>query len=158
MLEDAPELVERAILLHGDREGVERLRFHDEFLVGFDLRFDGRSRIKLYPDVRAAELQDPSLRTRLRATLSDTAVGLLELCSWTHVYLAHNQGTILQFHPESPDDFAENLLPEDPFRRIHAPYCGRRLLDMVVSVSELELARSRPHDFAVYYMPAEEPD
>ncbi len=157
MLARAPDLVERAIALHGDGRVVRALRFHDDFLVGFDLRFDGTCGVKLYPDVRPEELGDSDIRQRLRRFLSSEALTAMGLCLWTHIYLAHhNPDTVLQLHPADPDDFVARHLPPRG-REIHAAYAGVPLLDMVVAVPERELHTGEVRSFALYYMPAEAP-
>jgi LynF/TruF/PatF family peptide O-prenyltransferase len=159
MLARAPELVERAIGLHGDAETVNALRLHDDqFLVGFDLRFDGTSGIKLYPDVTPAELAQTDTRQRLGRVLSAPALEAMDRCLWTHVYIArHNAETILQLHPADPDEFVARYLPESGCREIHSVYAGARLLDMVVSLPQSELAQGPARDYALYYMPAHVP-
>jgi LynF/TruF/PatF family peptide O-prenyltransferase len=145
--------------LHGEAETVDALRLHDDqLLVGFDLRFDGTSGIKLYPDVTPAELKQAETRARLARVLSPSALEAMERCLWTHVYIArHNAETILQLHPADPDDFVARYLPESGRREIHAVYAGARLLDMVVSLPQGELAHGPARSYALYYMPAHVP-
>jgi LynF/TruF/PatF family peptide O-prenyltransferase len=158
MLTDYPEKVERAVALHGDDCDVTRLKLHDEFLVGFDFRFDGRSAIKLYPDVRPWELRDPAHRVILGNALSGEALEAMGRCRWTHIYLArHHAGRVLQFHPAEPDEFVARYLAPEMVRPVHELYEGTPLLDMVVSVRERDLADRPIRDFTVYYMPAQQP-
>jgi tocopherol O-methyltransferase len=157
MLRDDPEKVEQAVALHGDASLVSKLILHGEFLVGFDLRLDGTSAIKLYPDVRPSELQDPGTRERLRQLLSGQALEAMDQCLWTHLYIArHHSGLVLQCHPADPDGFVDRYLGE-AVRPVHELYAGTRLLDMVVSFREREIERLPARDFSVYYMPAETP-
>jgi LynF/TruF/PatF family peptide O-prenyltransferase len=129
---------------------------HDEFLVGVDLTFDGRSAIKLYPDVTPAELENMEIRQRLSRVLSQEALEAMSRCCWTHVYIAkQNKETVLQFHPSDPDDFVARYLPDVARSKIHAAYRGSRLLDMVVSLPESELRRVPAENFSLYYMPGD---
>jgi LynF/TruF/PatF family peptide O-prenyltransferase len=158
MLRDYAEKVEHAIALHGEDAGVRRLIFHDEFLVGFDFRFDGGCAVKLYPDVRPAEIKDPVVRETVRSALSGEAVDAMERCLWTHIYIArHNSGIVLQCHPAEPDLFIDRYLDQELAGPIHGLYSGTGLLDMVVSFRLGDLGRRPIQDFAVYYMPQEEP-
>jgi LynF/TruF/PatF family peptide O-prenyltransferase len=157
MLSDAPELAKRGIALHGDRKPVEALRFHDEFLVGFDLRFDGTTGIKVYPDVRRAERDDPRTSARLARILPPRALEAMRASVWTHVYFGkHNRDIVLQLHPADPDAFVAKYLPQRG-RALHSAYDGCRLLDMVVSVEADQLAKRAIERFAVYHMPASVP-
>lgn len=156
MLTRSPDLVERAVTLHGEPHAIETLRLHDEFLVGVDLTFDGRSAIKLYPDVTPAELENMEIRQRLSRVLSQEALEAMSRCCWTHVYIAkQNKETVLQFHPSDPDDFVARYLPDVARSKIHAAYRGSRLLDMVVSLPESELRRVPAENFSLYYMPGD---
>jgi LynF/TruF/PatF family peptide O-prenyltransferase len=158
MLSDAPELAQRGIALHGDRKPVEALRFHDEFLVGFDLCFDGSTRVKVYPDVRRAELDNRRISARLGRALSPRALEAIRACVWTHVYFGkHNRDVVLQLHPADPDTFVPKYLPRKLGPELHAVYDGCRLLDMVVSVEAGQLAQSAVDRFAMYHMPASVP-
>jgi tocopherol O-methyltransferase len=159
MLADETAATERAIALGGDDPAVRQLWIHPEFLVGFDLRLDGRTAIKLYPDVRPWEIEAPAARARLRASLSDRALRAMQKARWTHVYLAaHNQGTILQLHPSDPDGFMREHLDRERSVFIHRHYQATPMLDMVVSVRESELGLPGGiRDFSLYYMPAESP-
>ena len=158
MLSDAPELVKRGITLHGERKPVRTLRLHEEFLVGFDLRFDGTSGVKVYPDVRPAELADPRTFARLGRILPARALEAMRACLWTHVYLGkHNRDIVLQLHPADPDSFVSRYLPKKLGHALHAVYDGCRLLDMVVSVEAGQLAQRAVDRFAIYHMPAAAP-
>jgi LynF/TruF/PatF family peptide O-prenyltransferase len=158
ILGDAPALARRAIALHGDSRTVNVLRLHDELLIGFDLRFDGTSGIKIYPDVRAEQAKDRTVRARLGRVLSARAIEAMKECVWTHVYLAkHNADTVLQFHPADPGAFLARYLPGLAVKRLGRAYAGRRLLDMVASMPDGELAAGDVKTYALYWMPADSP-
>lgn len=159
MLSRGPRLVERAMeLFTGDRVLVEALRFHDAFLVGFDLGFDGRTRLKLYPDIEPAELEDERVQERVRTLLSEPALEAMRRCVWTHVYVAERgKDVVLQFHPAEPDDFIARTLPQQA-GAIHAAYAGTELLDMVVSLPSGELGPgAEVRSYGLYYMPSRVP-
>jgi LynF/TruF/PatF family peptide O-prenyltransferase len=158
MLSDAPELVKRALALHGDPDPVKALRLHDEFLVGFDLCFDGTTRVKVYPDVRPEELKSPRTFARLGRSLPRPTLEAMRACVWTHVYFGkHNRDIVLQLHPADPDTFVRRYLPREPGHALNAVYDGCRLLDMVVSVEAAQLAQNKVDRFAIYHMPASVP-
>src|SRR5262249_25190051 len=94
ILNDAPELARRAIALHGETRQTRALRLHEELLIGFDLRFDGTEAVKIYPDVRPAELDAPERREKLAEALSPASLDAMAQCSWTHIYLAKHNSDI----------------------------------------------------------------
>ena len=61
---------------------------------------------------------------------------------------------MFQFHPHDPDEFVRAYLSDQLAEPIHARYQGRRLLDMVVSLREVDLA-GNAKEFSLYYMPAD---
>ena len=157
-LMDYPEKVEQAISLHGDASTVRRLILHGEFLVGFDLRFDGWSAIKLYPDIRPSELRDTATHTRLKGILSNEALEVMGHCIWTHIYIAqHSSGIVLQCHPGDPEGFIDHYIDPQSIRQVHEFYQNTRLMDFVVSFREGDLRRQPIRDCTIYYTPAEVP-
>ncbi|MBI4616446.1 MAG: LynF/TruF/PatF family peptide O-prenyltransferase [Planctomycetes bacterium] len=157
MLRDYPEKVEAASAIHGPDDRLGPLRVSGDFLVGFDLRMDGHTSIKLYPSVRSEELRNHVLRERLGRVLSPAALHAMDYCRWTHLYLARNHaGVVLQFHPESPDDFVSGMISHPFAQAIHALYRAARLLDMVVSLPEEDLVAGPIRRYTLYYMPADE--
>jgi LynF/TruF/PatF family peptide O-prenyltransferase len=152
------ECLKRVALDEVDRATFRALHIHDELLVGFDLRFDGTTALKVYPDVRPQELRIPENRQRLMAVLSERALDAMACCSWTHLYLArHNPSVVLQFHPSDADGFVHRYVDCRRAREIHDVYQGQHLLDMVVSMQDKELERGSVGNFALYYMPAHRP-
>jgi LynF/TruF/PatF family peptide O-prenyltransferase len=152
MLDEYPERVDRAIRLQGDDPRIRQLLLHDSFLVGFDLCLDGSAGIKLYPDIRMEE----TANARVVAAFSQATRNTLAECAWTHVYFARpGSPVVLQCHPINPDDFIRAHLDPRVAEPIHARYQGLRMLDMVVSMREVDLT-SPVTEFALYYMPADE--
>lgn len=150
MLRDYPEIVERALSIQDDDGRVRSLMLHAPFLVGFDFHLDGKSHIKLYPDLRPEELAS----RQVTEEFDHNAIAAMAQCFWTHVYFRRAPAPRkLQFHPREPDVFIERYLDADLARPIHSHYQGHALLDMVVAMREDALSRGPARDFALYYMP-----
>ncbi|HEX4340935.1 MAG TPA: DUF5838 family protein [Polyangiaceae bacterium] len=150
MLGHYTEKVERALAMAGDEGRVRALLLHLPFLVGFDLHFDGATRIKLYPDVRPEELAD----ARVGRALSSEAVAAMAQCSWTHLYFASPHAPLtLQLHPRDPDAFVGRYLAPELAEPIHRRYEGSPLLDMVVSLPHDDVGNGKARRFGLYYMP-----
>lgn len=158
MIANSPGLVERAIELHGQRSEVDTLRFHEEFLVGFDMGFDGRSAIKLYPDVTRAELDDLKILGRLSSLVAPEALEAMRESSWTHLCLRNDSpGVLVHLHPVEPDEMVARYVPEAMRHRLHDAFAGTRLIDMVISAEAAELGTGQLKTFTLYYMPADLP-
>jgi LynF/TruF/PatF family peptide O-prenyltransferase len=158
IVNSAQECLKRIAVDDVDWATFRTLHIHDELLVGYDLRFDGTTAIKVYPDVRPQELRIPETRQRLAAVLSEPALDAMACCSWTHLYLAkHNPDIVLQFHPSDADEFVHRYVNCRRARKIHEIYRGRHLLDMVVSMQDNKLQRGNVDNYALYYMPAHRP-
>ena len=160
--EDEPgrpdNLVSRVLAEHGDSPLFRHLHIHPTLLIGYDLRYDGTTALKLYPDIREDELASADVRSRLASVLSTRSRDAMAQAHWTHLYLSRrNKDTMLQFHPQEPDEFLPNWLPHPLARDIHRAYAGIGLLDMVVSLPAMELDRNDIQNFTLYYMPANLP-
>lgn len=160
--EDEPErpdnLVTRALTAHGASSLFRAFHVHPMLLLGYDLRFDGTTALKLYPDIREDEFASAEVQSRLASVLSARAQEAMAQSHWTHLYLSNrNTGTMLQFHPKEPDEFLCNWLPHPLAHGIHRTYAELPLLDMVVSLPAIELDRNAIENFTLYYMPADLP-
>lgn len=161
--EDEPDrpnnLITRALEAHGASPLFQALRFHPMLLLGYDLRFDGTTALKLYPDIRAEEFASAEVQSGLASVLSALALEAMAQSPWTHLYLSsRNTDTMLQFHPREPDEFLADWLPHPLAHRIHRIYADVPLLDMVVSLPARELERGDIENFTLYYMPADVPE
>lgn len=150
--------VEHALTMRGAGPLFRTLHLHPGLLFGYDLRFDGTTALKLYPDITGDEFASLAIRSRLSAVLSKRSLEAMEQANWTHLYLSsRNTDTMLQFHPREPDEFLAHWLPHPLARHIHRTYANCPMLDMVVSVPDRELERKAIENFALYYMPADAP-
>lgn len=153
IIEGYPEKLETAIRLHGESEDLRSLIVHDELLLGFDFYLDGRSGIKVYPDIKQDEFQQADVQQRLKRALSLPALQLLEACWWLHVSFAkEGQDKILHYHPFNPNSFIEQYLGNEMARQIHNHYRKKRVLDMVISLRERELLEGSIQNLNLYYM------
>jgi LynF/TruF/PatF family peptide O-prenyltransferase len=160
--EDEPDrpdnLVTRALTGHGASPLFDALHVHPTLLLGYDLRFDGTTALKLYPDIREDEFTSAEIQSRLASVLSPRAQEALAQSYWTHLYLSsRNTDTMLQVHPKEPDEFIDNWLPHPLAHGIHRTYAEIPLLDMVVSLPAMELDSKAIENFTLYYMPADLP-
>jgi len=151
-------LVNRALTAHGASPLFRAFHVHPTLLLGYDLRFDGTTALKLYPDIREDEFASPEMQSGLASALSARAQEAMAQSHWTHLYLSgRNTDTMLQFHPKEPDEFLRNWLPHPMAHGIHRTYAELPLLDMVVSLPAMELDRKTIENFTLYYMPADLP-
>ncbi len=134
-----------------------QFHLHPTLLFGYDLRFDGTTALKLYPDIREDEFASAEVQVGL-SVFSTSAREAIAQSHWTHLYLSNrNTDTMLQFHPREPDEFLANWLPHPLADGIHRTYADAPLLDMVVSLPARELNRRAIENFTLYYMPADVP-
>jgi LynF/TruF/PatF family peptide O-prenyltransferase len=156
---DRPDnLVTRMLTAQETTPLFRTFHLHPTLLVGYDLRFDGTTALKLYPDIREDEFASAEVQSALASVLSVRAREAMAQSHWTHLYLSgRNADTMLQFHPREPDEFLDNWLPHPLAHGIHRAYAGFPLLDMVVSVPATELERNTIDNFTLYYMPADLP-
>jgi LynF/TruF/PatF family peptide O-prenyltransferase len=154
----ADNIVTRALTAHGVSPLFRAFHFHPTLLLGYDLRFDGTTALKLYPDIREDEFASPEVQSGLASVLSVRAQEAMAQSHWTHLYLSsRNTDTMLQFHPKEPDEFLGNWLPHPLAHGIHRTYAELPLLDMVVSLPAMEFDRKAIENFTLYYMPADLP-
>jgi LynF/TruF/PatF family peptide O-prenyltransferase len=155
---DRPDnLIARVLRTHGDSPLFRAFHFHPALLLGYDLRFDGTTVLKLYPDVREDEFS-AEIQSELASVLSVRAREAMAQSHWTHLYLSRrNKDTMLQLHPKDPDEFLGNWLSHPLAYGIHRTYAELPLLDMVVSLPAMELERKAIENFTLYYMPADLP-
>ena len=131
---------------------------HDELLIGFDFRLDGRTDLKVYPDFRPPALNTSAKYDSIRRVLNAEALAAANECSWVHMYLSNRKNNIdLQFHPVNPDDFVARFLHQPAAALLHSIYEKSRLLDMVVSTNLFSLSHDVGSQFTLYYMPADPP-
>jgi LynF/TruF/PatF family peptide O-prenyltransferase len=151
-------LVTRALRAHGASPIFRAMHLHPGLLLGYDLRFDGTTALKLYPDIREDEFAFSEVQSGLASVLSVRAQEAMAQSHWTHLYLSsRNTDTMLQFHPNEPDEFLGKWLPHPLAHVIHRTYAELPLLDMVVSLPAMELDRKAIENFTLYYMPADLP-
>jgi LynF/TruF/PatF family peptide O-prenyltransferase len=160
--EDEPDrpnnLVTRALMAHRDNPLFRAFHVHPTLLLGYDLRFDGTTALKLYPDIREDEFASPEMQSGLASALSARAQEVMAQSHWTHLYLSsRNTDTMLQFHPKEPGEFLDNWLPHPMAHSIHRTYAELPLLDMVVSLPAMEFDRKAIENFTLYYMLADLP-
>jgi LynF/TruF/PatF family peptide O-prenyltransferase len=152
IINNYPEKLEQALLLQGDNTEVRQLIFHNELLVGFDFFFDGRTKIKLYPDINKEEFQDIQIQKKLKEVLSDVAINLMSLCFWTHIsFTSDNAEIILHYHPLNPQKFIKKFVYNQIVDNINNFYQHQNILRQVISVKESELIDNSINSLNLYY-------
>jgi LynF/TruF/PatF family peptide O-prenyltransferase len=131
------------------------MQVHPSLLLGYDLRFDGATALKMYPDVWEEELKVPEIEGRLSGVLSSASMRVLREAYWTHFYLSNpDKDPVLDLHLKSPDEFLARWLSNPIADRIRNVYRGRPMLDVVAAISQSDLESALIENFTLYYMPA----
>lgn len=153
-LGDYPEKIEEAFTLPlpGEPDAMLRpLVVRDGLLVGFDLHFDGRASVKLYPRIEKSDLFERATRTRLAALLPWYALTAMERCDWSYVSLARDGSRVIHFCPTDGYEFVRSLLGDDGLA-LARPHVNEDLMSVVVSVRERDLLLRRIPDYSLYCM------
>lgn len=146
-----PEGIERALEL-GDADLGLRSLVRDRLLVGIDLRFDGHSAIKYYPDFREEEIKDSRTRRRLAAQLSPEMMALVDRCRWIHVTNDSTTGErAVHLHPREPDTFISEFIHEPRALAAHAHWMERQPRSVCVAISDAEAASGQPCPTNLYW-------
>ena len=152
---NADDPVERALASGRVDPRFQSIHVHPALLLGYDLRFDGATALKMYPDVWDEELEVPAIRSRLGGVFSSAAMSVMDEAYWTHVYLSSaEKEPALDLHLKCPDEFVARWLSNPIADRIHRAYTGCPMLDVVAAIPQSELENTVIENFTLYYMPA----
>jgi LynF/TruF/PatF family peptide O-prenyltransferase len=151
ILKDYPEKVETAIAIHGDSKDLRALIINNSLLVGFDFFLNGRTDIKLYPEINQEQCQSVEVQLQLANFLSKPALELLNLCSkFTVSWSRDRQQKTLHYHPLDPNIFIYNLR-NDQANRVHACYINKPVNHIIVGFPEDELISGAIKNLSLYY-------
>ena len=152
---NANDPVERALASGRVDRRFQSIHVHPALLLGYDLRFDGATALKMYPDVWEEELEVPAIRSRLSGVFSSAAMRVIREAYWTHFYLSSEEKQpALDLHLKNPDEFIARWLSNPIADRIHRAYSGCPMLDVVAAIPQSELESALIENFTLYYMPA----
>ncbi|MEA5517008.1 LynF/TruF/PatF family peptide O-prenyltransferase [Nodularia sp. UHCC 0506] len=151
IIKDYPEKVETAISIHGNSQDLRSLIFGNLLLVGFDFCFNGRSDIKLYPEIKRHEFELSNIQLQLGKLLSKPALELLKYSSALTVSLSRDkQEKTLHYHPLDPNEFIYNLR-NDMANRVHNYYRNKSVNHVIVGFPERELITGSIKNLSLYY-------
>lgn len=151
IIKDYPEKVETAIAIHGDSQDLRALIVGNYLLVGFDFCFNGRSDIKLYPEIKRHEFERVDVQLQLAKVLSTSALELLKYSSNFTVSLSRDkQEKTLNYHPLDPNNFIYNLR-NDMAKRVHNFYINKPVNHVIVGFPEKELISGAITNLSLYY-------
>jgi len=144
---------ELAINLYGNLPEIRSLFFHDEIIVGFDFFFDGRSIIKLYPDIIRQELDNKLILNKAGKILHPKALELAKDSYWMHIYYSrNNNGRILQLHTKNMEPFLK-LLPDNE-EKLFRKLCNEKKLPCAIfAFNEDDIIKNEIETWSFYYMP-----
>jgi LynF/TruF/PatF family peptide O-prenyltransferase len=152
---NANDPIERALASGRVDPRFHSIHVHPALLLGYDLRFDGATALKMYPDVWEEELEVPAIRSRLSGVFSSAAMRVIREAYWTHFYLSSEEKQpALDLHLKNPDEFIARWLSNPIADRIHRAYSGCPMLDVVAAIPQSELESALIENFTLYYMPA----
>jgi LynF/TruF/PatF family peptide O-prenyltransferase len=130
------EGIERALELGEIDPGLRSL-VRDRLLVGVDLRFDGHSAIKCYPDFRAEEIKQSRTRRSLAAQISPEMLALADHCRWIHVTDDSSSGErMVHLHPQEPDRFVASFVHEPRALEHHAQWRAMKPRSVCLAVRD----------------------
>ena len=152
-LADYPEKIAKAIALTGlVNQNITSLLIYNKLHLGFDLSFDGRSAIEIYPFINKQDLVNPDIQELLTAYISPEALQILPFSSRLLIGLSKaNIDKILYFYLDSIDDFLNCFSPNDIAKKVHAYYRSQPVAAMCVALPEKQLLAATINNMNLYY-------
>lgn len=153
-IEDYPEKQELAIALNGKdlEEDARTLLVNSSLHMGFDLGFNGKSNIELYPFIKKQEWQRIDIQQRLIQILSPVALQPLPICKSICVGLSKaNSARKIYYYLENINDFLSYFPANDLARRVHAYYQQQPVKQMAIALLESELQAGTIQRMNLYY-------
>ena len=133
-------------------EEVRQLLFNDDLLVGFDFFLDGRTRPKVYTDIRAGDLDRPEVLESIKRCFSATVVARVMRCKWVHVAFHYSKYRLLHFHHTRDADEVILGLGNELLSSLHEKFRGPFYRDIVVSLRDIDIDMGGiPHVATLYY-------
>lgn len=147
------EQIEKAVKLNGNYPDVKNLLFRDELIVGFDFYFDGRTVIKLYPDIQRQDLDEELSQNKIGTILHPTSIELARHAYWLHIYVSDNhKGRILQFHTTTMEPFLK-YIQEEEAKPILNLCNNKKLPSAIFAFHEDDIRMRTIQNWSFYYAP-----
>lgn len=150
---DYPEKMAIAIALCGEQRNWEKLIVNGNLLVAFDLFFDNRSSVEVYPTFYPADLQRPDVQAYLAEKLPARALQLLnESGAWLQIGISdENDSDVLYFNSvKSPNSFVDQL-GNEMLKQVHAHYRNRVFEEVYIAIPESEFSATSIQRVKMYY-------
>jgi LynF/TruF/PatF family peptide O-prenyltransferase len=153
-IEDYPEKQELAIALNGKdlEEDAQMLIVNSHLHIGFDLQFNGKSNIELYPYISKQDWQKVDVQQLLIQVLSPVSLQPLPICNRICVGLSKANSTRkIYYYLENLNDFFSYFPANDFARKVHAYYQQQPVKEMAVALLESELQAGTIQRMNLYY-------
>lgn len=150
---DYPEKIAIAIALCGEHRDWQKLIVNGNLLVGFDLFFDNRASVEVYPTFYPADLQRPDVQAYLAEKLPAKAFQLLkESGAWLQIGISNdNDSDVLYFNSvKSPNSFVDQL-GNEMVKQVHSHYRNRAFHDVFIAIPESEFSATSIERVKMYY-------
>lgn len=150
-MNDYPEKMATAMAWCDDKKDLSTLIVNQEFLVGFDFYFDGRTAIELYISLSSEEFQQTQVWERLAKVVCAPALRLVNDCQAIQIGVSRaNDSKIMYYHTLNPNSFIDNL-GNEMASRVHAYYRHQPVRSLVVCIPEQELTARSIQRLNMYY-------
>ncbi len=138
-------------------EPLIQLTFNTKFLFGFDFKFDGTSKIKLYPVIYPADLVDPIKKEILEKNFCAESMFLMQHCNSIHV-TKDDGNVIVHYHPIHLSRFLESMLQNKILKKstkkiildLDASLAIENYSGHVLAFKEEDIKHHSINDFSIY--------
>lgn len=151
-LKDYPEKINQALLLTSDSDDLIAVR---DFLsiVGFDFYFDGRSAIKIYPEVAETDFFKPETQDKVWRHLPKFVLEPLKATSlFGFGFSKTNNNPVLYCRLKNRQDLTNYFKLNDTAQRVHSFYQHQDIMPKIwVGTAQQELEKTRVENVRLYY-------
>jgi len=144
------KLLNLILELHGHNQKVIELINKNDLLFGFDFYFDGRTKIKIYPQFTEYELKDKLILNKMEKIFFTPIVSLISECHTLHISFQGKEfNRILHFHPNNLFVFLSKIKNKKLNNLVNSiDYPIRKC---VISLKEEEINKNKIESFNFYY-------
>jgi LynF/TruF/PatF family peptide O-prenyltransferase len=129
LLKECPEKVDQALSLHPPVDGIRDYLAHEEFPLGIDMYFDGRTGIEIYPFLDRQDLNNTALMDKFK--FRDVARVFIKESNLLHISFDGDGRRLLHFSPQRPTRFIRLL----DNRRLSLAYSHVQILNYILTQS-----------------------
>lgn len=150
IINDYKSKVEKIIGLTNLEINLGQSRMSKEFLFGIDLRFDGKTNLKVYPFYSNEELLIPEANNELQEIFSGEIFQKIKKCKTVHISFLKGGNKILHFQPYDKSEFVEDIkhdITNIIFNNIKEEYED----GWIFSLEEKELDNQKIKNINLYY-------